>query len=370
MELLCALLTAFFLWLFMFHLLWSRRARVREEAGPLLLEVKAASRVVWAFRWLKWFAMAFFLVMMALLAAMLYRLSTAFPELVAWRCPSSPLSGLIISYSFMFLMLVAPPHWPRVALEIRERGIVFSNSRMRLWREIGECRWFLAKTIVGDLLLRWKPLYYRRSRVTVDEKNIAPGQKEAVTAMLARFAPVYDHDGTLLAEPSGAELAARAATPVRPRPRFLLQFDLRSLLLLVVVISCAASCYGIHYRRLLPQRRAVTRLEVFAPAIDSFDDVGIPWAIDFSKCAKKPSDDDLACLASLDQLTSVDLSGSPITDAGIEHLKGLCYLSYVNCKGTNVTAKGAEELHRLLPNAAIIYGPAKKPVVLKPPDWK
>jgi Leucine-rich repeat (LRR) protein len=176
---------------------------------------------------------------------------------------------------------------------------------------------------------------------------------------------VYDDDETLLAGPSPEELAAR---PVVQRTRFWLQFDMQSLFLLVVVVSCAASCYAIHCRRLLPQQRAVGQLETFRPAIDFFGNV--PFAVDFSKCGTKPSDDDLACLESLDQLTSVNLSGSPISDVGIEHLKGLRYLNFIDCEDTKVTAKGAEELHRALPKAFISYGSAKKPIVLKPPDEK
>ena len=55
---------------------------------------------------------------------------------------------------------------------------------------------------------------------------------------------------------------------------------------------------------------------------------------------------------------------------GLEHLKGLRNLSYVNCRGTKVTAKGAEELHRILPNAAILYGQGKKGALLKPANAK
>ena len=206
----------------------------------------------------------------------------------------------------------------------------------------------------------WRSLPYNRFRLTVNERTIARRQKDAATAVLARFVQVFDHDGTLLAGPSQAELVARRQKPAPRCTRTWLQFNLQSMLLLVVVVSCTASCYGIHYRRLQPQYGSVARLEVFSPAIGYFGNVA--YNVDFSKCVKKPTDDDLACLASLDQLSFLDLSGSPITDAGLEHLRRLRNLTYVNCTDTKVTAKGAEELHRILPNAAILYGQGKKGV--------
>jgi hypothetical protein len=366
MELLCALLTGFFLWLFVFHLLSSRRRRAREEIGPLLLEVKASPRIVRSFRWAKGLGVAVVLVGVAANTVLVYRLNTIWPEFLSLASYTMNPSILVAWLSFMLPTFVTLLDWRGTALKIGSRGILFASGWIRLWSEVAECRWFTPKTAFGVLLCRWTPWRRRRSRLTIHEKNIAPGQKEAITATLARFVPVYDHDGTLLAGPAEADAAARAALPARPR--LWLQFDLQALLLLVVVVSCAASCYGIHCRRVLPQRQALAQLKPFDPAMGLFEE--IPWSLDFSKSPKKPADDDLSCLEPLDQLDSLDLSGSPITDAGLEHLKRLRRLTYINCTGTKVTAKGAEGLHRLLPNATIIYGPAKHPVVLKPADKK
>jgi hypothetical protein len=245
---------------------------------------------------------------------------------------------------------------------------LFGNYRLRLWNEIRQCRWFSAKTLLG-VSLCWKiPTSYSRSCFTIVERNIAMGQKEAVTAMLARFVPVHDHDGTLLTGPTEADFVARTVQLPKGRTRFGFQFDLQTLLLFVVVVSCAASSYGIHCRRHQPHHMAVTRLERFGPTIDYL--ISVPVGVDFSNCTTKPTDDDLVFLESLDQLSFLILSGSPITDAGLEHLKELRYLRFVDARDTGVTSRGAEALSQIFPDAAIIYGPVKKPIVLKPRDQK
>jgi hypothetical protein len=369
MALLCALLTGFFLWLLMFRWQRSWRARVREDAGPLLLQVKPAPGIVRACRWATWFYKGFVLCLVAAFIAMFYyantRISPFFPALL------SMFSYYFFSYlvigmwaAILLLTFTAPGY--RGGMEVRGHGILVANLRLRPWSEISECRWFSTKPLLGTTLCTSR--LFVRSRIMLFETRMAAGQKEAITAALARFVPVYDHYGTLLAEPTPADLAAKAAQPAHVRRRYAFQFDLQSLLLLAVVVSCAASCYGVHCRRLRPQLRAVEQLEAFSPSVYLFG--SIPYSLDYSKCAKKPTDDDLACLEALNQLNDVDLSGSPITDAGIEHLKGLPYLRHINCLGTEVTAQGAEELSRRFPNATVIYGPAKNPVLLKPADTK
>ena len=53
MELLSALLTGFFFWLWQFNSWRNRRARARETAGALLLQVNAARRIILANRWMR-----------------------------------------------------------------------------------------------------------------------------------------------------------------------------------------------------------------------------------------------------------------------------------------------------------------------------
>ena len=321
MELFCALLTGFFLWLFLFHLVWSRRERMREEAGPLLFEIKLARRIVWQLRLITWFGIAVLLAAAAAVAVFLFRVSrgTFFPNLPDILLYNFLASPAAFFWSFNFFLIAIPPKFPRTALEIREEGVLVRGFRLRRWSTIGQFRWLAPKKWFG-IAFSWRSLPYNRFRLTVNERTIARRQKDAATAVLARFVQVFDHDGTLLAGPSQAELVARRQKPAPRCTRAWLQFNLQSMLLLVVVVSCAASCYGIHYRRLQPQYGSVARLEVFSPAIGYFGNVA--YNVDFSKCVKKPTDDDLACLASLDQLSFLDLSGSPITDAGTRAPEG------------------------------------------------
>jgi hypothetical protein len=370
MGLLCALLAGLFLRWFVLHLLRSRQARAREELGPLLLEVKVAPRTAKTIRWVCLFWLLYLLVVPALFATFAYCLLSrlAGPSIdVLTACSYDfRLYFAFIAGSFFVSSLALPSRWPFVFLEIREHGILSGWHRVRFWDRIAQFRWCCPKT-VRETVLCPRPWPYNRYRVVLWERSIAAAQKEAVTAMLARFVQVFDHDGTLLAGPSQAELLANPARPAKPHARLWLQFNLQSLLLLTVAVSCAASCYGIHYRRLAPQTNAVAQMARFGPAIDCFGDV--PWSVDFSKCAKKPCDDDLACLESLANLDRVNLAGSPITDAGLDHLKGLRHLWLVDCRDTGVTAKGAAELFRALPRAAVCFGPAKNPVWFLPPDW-
>jgi hypothetical protein len=52
-------------------------------------------------------------------------------------------------------------------------------------------------------------------------------------------------------------------------------------------------------------------------------------------------------------LAQVNLYGTPVTDAGLEHLKELKSLTGLNLKGTKVTPKGLDELHAAIPGCKI-----------------
>jgi len=357
MELLSALLTGFFYWLWQFNSWRNRRARARETAGALLLQVNAARRSILANRWGR--------IIVSLILLGLVVMQLAVLRMVQSSAFGSSISlVLYFSIAILFssvLLLASPLSGREIALEVRENGILQGNPGLKFapWNEIAECRWFLAATKFGLYLCYRIPKPHARSRFTIVENKIAPGQKDGVTAVLARFAPVYDRDGTLLAKPDEAESAARAAKPGQRRSRYVFQFDLQSLMLLFVVVSCAASCYGIHYRRLRPHREAVAKLETFGPQTRYIGDA--VWCLDFSKCKNKPSDSDLVYLEPLGELWQLDLSGAPISDAALTHLKGLERLSYIVLTDTRVTSKGAEELQRELPKASIIYGPSAAP---------
>lgn len=64
-------------------------------------------------------------------------------------------------------------------------------------------------------------------------------------------------------------------------------------------------------------------------------------------------DDDLAALQGFWGLCSLDLSGSSVTDKGMEHLKKLESLQEIVLIGTKVSEAGCRELREALPNCTI-----------------
>jgi hypothetical protein len=67
--------------------------------------------------------------------------------------------------------------------------------------------------------------------------------------------------------------------------------------------------------------------------------------LDTSEC--NLIDDDLAPLGRLPDLTTLNLNGNPITDAGLEHLAGLAHLESLYLADTNVSGLGLERLTAL-----------------------
>ena len=52
---------------------------------------------------------------------------------------------------------------------------------------------------------------------------------------------------------------------------------------------------------------------------------------------------------------SVDLAGTKVTDAGLEHLKGLGQLQELRLAATDVTDKGVKKLQQALPKCQILW---------------
>ena len=64
-------------------------------------------------------------------------------------------------------------------------------------------------------------------------------------------------------------------------------------------------------------------------------------------------DDDLTCLKDIANLKNVNLVGTHVTDAGIEHLKPITTLEFVWLNRTIVSRDGAAALQKALPNADV-----------------
>jgi hypothetical protein len=335
LELLCSLLTGFFCWLVIYHWRLKSVARWRHTAGELIYVAKSTRPRVLRRLSFVYFCLA--------LAASIYS--------AVWRNHLSLESLWSVAAAFMLVLLLGIPAARHIALEVRERGVIcnrvgdrFSAARFHFipWNQIATCQWVAKSYGVAS---RFDDTH---NCLTIADNAVLPDQKKAVTAALGQFAVVYDHDGTLLAEPDAEHLKAKwISWKDLDRPRF--QFDLQTLLLLAVAVVCAANLCGVCYRG--PRHQAIASLEAFGLEIDYVND-GV-WELDFSGCATKPNDDDLANLEPLEELVRLDLSGAPITDAGLTHLKGLKKVHWINLKDTNVTDKGMADLRRALPKAAI-----------------
>jgi hypothetical protein len=70
--------------------------------------------------------------------------------------------------------------------------------------------------------------------------------------------------------------------------------------------------------------------------------------------AQAVSDEGLVHLKGPSNLAELDLQNNPrITDAGLEHLQGNSSLRVLSLSGTAVTDRGVEHLQRCLPNLVI-----------------
>ena len=352
MELFCSLLTGFFLWLFFYHWHHTALARARELGGGLLIEVRAAGEFIRkARKRRRWAGVTTFMFALVIL---LHHLPGT---------PSADLRGLMTAVmTWSILGMLVPTHRIDAPLELRERGVVrrkqsYENYPGRLtftpWDHVVGCKW-----------LETLPDHYLYTRfLLLESDGLSAAEIEAITAVAARFVSVTT-DGRLLSDPEPTVKPGDAdwGGPTTPAWRF--QFNLQSLLLLMVVVSCAASCYGIHYRRLQPQREAVAQLQAFGAKVDCLGE--IVYSVDFKTSATKPGDDDLVHLERLQDLSSLDLDGSPITDNGLKYLYPIKTLRTVSLWNTKVTQKGVDDLQRALPHVHIGWFPPRAPVARPP----
>ena len=357
MELLCALLTAFFFWLFLLHWHRSSLARAREAGGALLVEATAGRRQRRMARVVRILLAVQMLMPCAVFGFMFYLQALVLgPD--ARTPPVDIVMDIMVGFAvFFILQAILPSFRLDAAQELCEHGVVRSAPIAILipWGKVTGCRWYDKRP---------RPFHFRRWLYL--ERGDRPAEEfDAINAVAARFVSVYDVKGQLIAEP---DPAAKAAGIVSPRPGWRFQFNLQSLLLLAVVVSCAASCYGIHYRRARPQREAVAQFDKFGPQVHEMgDDV---WCIEFTACTVKPGDDDLVAIERLPNLEFLYLEGSPITDAGLKHLYSLKKLRMVTLSNTNVTQKGVDDLKRALPNTHVSWYAPTPPVAVPPMGGK
>ena len=66
-------------------------------------------------------------------------------------------------------------------------------------------------------------------------------------------------------------------------------------------------------------------------------------------------------LKGLPDLEWLELYDTQVTDDGLEHLKGLTKLEYLDLYRTHVTSQGVQELQEALPNCEILWSPSPTP---------
>lgn len=345
MEILAASLTAVFYWPFLFFRDKDRRQRLRDHAGPLFLKQKCRRKP-----WDRWTCTS-----LAIVSFLPFLLAMSMDIAVRWQA-GSILPKIFFSASTFTLMLWCTAilglpsllSWllPQV-LELRQRGlIIFQGENIQYipWARVEFAQW---AHVLGRVQIQ---LCFMDSKhgLSKDKRfDISADKEDAVLAMLQ---PVVE-----LRDPSGAVVnpEIHAAKRDASMPARSYQFDLRTLLLFMLFASAAMSWYGIHYHRNAAEKAALARLEPFQPQITG----RYYLQVDFSASSVKPNDGDLALLADLNSLDHLDLTGAPITDAGLEHLEHLNSLSFLVLSNTAVGDDGLRHLEKL-PRLSylILYG--------------
>ncbi len=165
----------------------------------------------------------------------------------------------------------------------------------------------------------------------------------------------------------GSSDTDRAQHVGRPRRRWC-QFSLRSLLVLMLLVSVGMSYLAVRMQRARRQSEVVetvrkmggvvcydsqeppfTQPRAPGPTLLRYllgeDFFGTVVRVDFN--SRPPADDGLECLQELPQLKMLSLDKAGVTDAGLEHLGGLTKLEFLGLSGTQTTDAGLENLERL-----------------------
>ena len=184
----------------------------------------------------------------------------------------------------------------------------------------------------------------------------------------------------------GTDAGLTAEHPVKAKPkRRWLQFSLRTLLVLMLVCGCALGWLRHEVQRARAQREAAKPLEElggdvvynrvggpvaywlgqllgedldFEPTVVSLDGTpvtdaglthlkGLPQLRTLILSHSKITDAGLVHLKGLPQLQTLILNHSEVTDAGLEHLQGLTQLTVLGLSSTQITDAGLEHLQGL-----------------------
>lgn len=157
---------------------------------------------------------------------------------------------------------------------------------------------------------------------------------ESVSESLVRFVEVVDHDTYML-----------AGKKAYPRPRYRLQFRLRTLMLVTLLLAVFMADLGARLREAVCIRQIAERLVQSGATIDN---VGLDIRdVSWHKDGRQPTDDDLAILEELDYVTAIRVCGPRVTDEGLRHFRSLTTLEVLQLDGSRITDAGLEHLAQL-----------------------
>jgi Leucine-rich repeat (LRR) protein len=129
-------------------------------------------------------------------------------------------------------------------------------------------------------------------------------------------------------------------TTPEPRRRWL-QYSLRTLLALMLVIGCGLAWFAHKIQQAWAQREAVKAIEELEGLV-SYEDVSSSTRRTTVVWVGKLLGEDLS-----GDVLYVDLSETQVTDAGLKHLRGLTQLQVLTLDSTQVTDAGLEHLRGL-----------------------
>lgn len=148
---------------------------------------------------------------------------------------------------------------------------------------------------------------------------------------------------------------------VPPPKRHWYQFSLRTLLVVVLLVSVGMSWLTVRMQRVRKQREVINAVwelggwvygEAAEPSDqtwlrESLGSVFFPNVVDVRLAGTTVTDAGLEQLRVFAGLQELGLSGTQVTDAGLEHLKGMTRLQTLYLHDTQVTDAGLEHLRGL-----------------------
>lgn len=140
-----------------------------------------------------------------------------------------------------------------------------------------------------------------------------------------------------------------------------LQFSLRVLFVLVLLVSIGMSWLAVEMARARRQREAVAAIEKAGGTVSyAFSQPSAPgWiysslghdffvdVVEVFASGAKFGDSEATYLQELPELTTLRLQWTRVTDSGLDHLKGLTNLTLLDLRGARVTDAGVENLKGL-----------------------